>query len=197
MEAMEKELTALRPYTRQEFQTALGGGPPSGMSAERYRVSVFDFERSPHIERRGLNEARMIVLSTPREAYPDSDMFIFACLQRVETFLYECFRPDGLGWGGGDERSLMFKSGVRKVARAVAEKLSEPKAGIWAARREALDDIQNELWRIELGLESGYGKGARTVELARVAETLLSISPIEMSEFDEPEALLRRLNDRA
>ena len=51
--------------------------------------------------------------------------------------------------------------------------------------------------RIELGLESGYGKGARTVELARVAETLLSISPIEMSEFDEPEALLRRLNDRA
>ena len=137
---MEKELTALRPYTRQEFQTALGGGPPSGMSAERYRVSVFDFERSPHIERRGLNEARMIVLSTPREAYPDSDMFLFACLQRVETFLYECFKPEGLGCGGGDERSLMFKSGVRKVARAVAEKLSAPKAGIWAARREALDD---------------------------------------------------------
>jgi len=194
MEAMEKDLTALRPYTRLEFQSALGG-PPIGMSQERYRAAVFDFERSPHIERRGINEARMIVLSTPMDAYPDPDIYLFACLQRVETFLYECFRPEGLGWGGGDERTLMFKSGVRKVARAVAEKLSPPKSLAWSARRDALDSIQNELWRIELGLDKSVGN-SRATELSRAAETLLSASPLEMSEFDSPETLKLWMNER-
>lgn len=196
MEAMEKDLTALRPYTRQEFQSALGGGPPDGMSAERYRASVFDFERAPHIERRGLNEARMIVLSTPKDSYPDPAVYLFACLQRVETFLYECFRPQGLGWGGGDERTLMFKSGVKKVARAVADKLPSHKSFAWSARRDALDSIQNDLWRIELGLDNGGNSISLAAELSRAAETLLSVSPLEMSEFDGPEAFKLWLSER-
>ena len=184
VDAMEKKLTELRPYTRQEFQAALAGGKPDGMTEENYRANVFDFERSPHIERRGLNEARLIVLSTPREAYPDLEVYLFACLQRVESFLYECFKPEGLGWRGGDERSLMFKSGVRKVVRAVAERLPRKAAEVWAARRGALDDIQNEIWKSELGLASGADADRRLVaSLTRMAETLLSISPAEMNEF--------------
>lgn len=180
LEELEAALNRLRPHTRQEFQDALGAGAP-GVDRETFRKRVFDYERAPYIEKRGLDRARQIVVSVPPDAYPEPGLFLLTCLQRLEAFLFEQVRPAGSPAVDADSRTLMYRMGIRKVIRAVAGRLPPERIEVWSFRRGMLDGLEEELWRRELGI----AEGARAAEagIVELGESLLSLSVQDLGDF--------------
>ncbi|HOO55496.1 MAG TPA: hypothetical protein PLN69_01655 [bacterium] len=193
IEELEKELGALRPSARKDFQKAVGERNP-GISEELFKKYFFDFERAPYIEKKGLDRARSVVVLVSPEAYPDPEMFLITCMFRVEAYLYEKYRPEADMGDNVDERSLMFKNGVRKVLRVLASKLEGENKRIWEFRRKVLDAVLDEMWRIELGL-SGSGVAERLKEMVDFADAINSISPVEFFEISSLENFKSQLAD--
>jgi hypothetical protein len=181
LEDLEVRLNDLRPYARQEFQKAVPSSVP-GLDDSAYKKYIFDYERAPYIEKRGMDRARQIVFSIPPEAYPDPDIFLFACLQRMELFLYEQVRPAEVSRDVDESRSLMYKTGIKKVIRVVSGRLGPVVAGTWEFRRGLLDIVEGELLRRELRLGNDAALGA-VDDLAAVEETLLALAPQDLLDF--------------
>jgi len=188
IKSLEADLSGLRPYTRDEFR-GLVGGYGSALDGSVYKRFVFDFERSPFIERRGLDDARRIVCSVSPEAYPEKDLFLLVCLLRVEAFLYEQLRSHRDNAGKDENVSLMYRSGVRKVQRVLSGFLGPAACDLWRFRRGLLDVIEEELLQRLLWLNTGSSaEGIDVGDLIGLADTLHSLSPQEMLDFGSPAA---------
>ncbi len=184
VEKLEKELNSQRPYTRQEFQDLLGSAA-SELEAPLKKMA-FNFERAPYIEKQALNEARAIVMSVSPDSYPEPAMFLFACLQRAESFLYEQVRFVDDAGRHGDKLTLMFRSGVKKIINVLAGMLPHPADAVWAFRRRALDVLEDRLWKLQV---SGRATPAECEPYIVLADILQSLSPAEMRDFASPAAL--------
>lgn len=184
VEKLEKELNSQRPHTRQEFQDLLGEAA-SELEAPLKKMA-FNFERAPYIEKQALNEGRAIVMSVSPDSYPEPVMFLFACLQRAESFLYEQVRFVDDAGRNNDKLTLMFRSGVMKIIKVLAGMLPPPADEVWAFRRRALDILEDRLWKLQV---SGRATHAECEPYIVLADILQSLAPAEMRDFASPAAL--------
>ena len=179
LDDLDKRLNALRPFTRQEFRSIME--PVIAALDERLKKMAFDYERAPYIEKRGLHDARNIITSVPADAYPEPVLFLYTCLQRVESFLYERVRTPDAGGGADEQRTLMYRSGVFKTIKALAELLPDSAYEAWSFRRKALNIIEDRLWRMSPAAAGAQLKDREA--LVMLADTLLSLPPSEMRDF--------------
>jgi hypothetical protein len=186
IDALDKQLDTLRPYTRQEFKAMIE--PALAGLDETMKKLAFDYERSPYIEKRGIADGRKIVSSVPPDAFPDPVLYLFTCLQRVETYLYEKERSPGGGAGGPaavesdaeEQRTLMYRSGVYKVIKTLASFLPDCPREVWKFRRKTLNAIEDQLWMM---MTAGDAVIKSRDELTLLADILLALPPSEMMEF--------------
>jgi len=182
IDALDAKLEALRPYTRQEFKAMIE--PALADLSEPLKKLAFDYERSPYIEKRGIADGRKIVSSVPPDAFPDSVLFLYVCLQRVETYLYEKERttsgPVGDETEDDEQRTLMYRSGVYKVIKTLASFLPDGAREVWAFRRKTLNTIEDRLWMM---MSAGDAVVKSHDELTLLADILLALPPSDMKDF--------------
>ena len=105
-----------------------------------------------------------------------------------------------------EKRTLMFRTGVKKVIRALAEMLPQPAVEVWRLRRRLLDALEEELWFTCVS-PGGSSSAAERGKHVMLADMLLSLSPAEMRDFSSIEMFedwfaseggepARRLSDR-
>ncbi len=176
------DLHRLRPYMRSEYRAMLGDAGIPEMDEKLYREKVFDFERAPHVEKNGIEKAIDIIGAVSADVFPNTTIYLFTCLQRTEAFHYELLRPENEP-GKDESRSLMFKLGLRKTIRKTAAMLPESALNIWRCRRQLLDVLENELWRIELDIGE-TAEAEKVTKLRMLADTLHAITPAQLSIFE-------------
>ena len=182
---LDHDLGALRPYTRREFKDLID--PVLGELDEPLRTLAYDHDRAPYIERRGIHDARGIIMSVPAESYPDPALFGLVCLQRGEMALYEKVRTAPVEGDRDEQRTLMYRAGMAKAIKVLAARLPEKVYAVWHFRRKALNILEDELWRM-----SAVGGGRPAPDRERVvplADVLHSIPPVTLPEFDSPDSL--------
>jgi hypothetical protein len=198
VERLETALTRLRPYTRLEFQDILNKEKLQ-LDQEKYKRFVFDYESSPFIEKDAIESSQAIVAAISPTDYRDTALFVLTCLQRLELFFFEKFREPDMPEEDKHQRSIMYRTGCRKVMRSFAAELTDPAAGVWRRRRKLLDGVETELLRIEMGIAE-FGTAERE-RLVSAGDCLLSFSPTQLrelsSESDLEPLVAKLLGDRA
>ncbi len=154
---------------------------------EPLKKLAFDYERAPYIEKRGIGDGRKIVSSVPPDAFPDPVLFLFTCLQRVESFLYEKVRTVSGETEDDEQRTLMYRSGVLKVIKALAELLPVGAYEVWSFRRRALNTVEDQLWRMIY--RAGDAASKNREELVLLADILLALPPVDMKDFTTAEQI--------
>jgi len=183
---LEADLSALRPYSRIEFRDAVGEGMP-GVEQSVFDKYIFDHQRAPFIERRGIDAGVGIVRGVPADSYPVPDLFLAACLCRVESFAYEQIRyakPDEEQY---ENRTVMFRVGIRKVIRTLGSKFPDDIKAVWSFRRRILDLLEEDLLKGFLGCEMRLVRGNGGDQVL-MADLLHSVSPAELLEFSDVES---------
>jgi len=186
-ETLDWRLKKIRPYLRHEFRE-MTAPLSEALEESVYKKKIFDFERAPFIEKRAIDQGRTIVMSVPAGQFRAPEVYLLTCLQRVELFLHELYRPDP---GGEDDerRTHMFKAGVRKVIKEVAAMLPEETGGVWKFRRKMLDLLEEKMWRAELNLAVKPGGPEEMEDALRLAGWLLSVSAADTAAIEDTGAL--------
>lgn len=185
--ALLEELNRVRPYMRSEYRDMLGDAGIPEMDETLYRERVFDYERAPFVENNGIRKAIEIIEAVSPNDFPDMTIFLFTCLQRIEAYHYELLRPENEP-GADENRSLMYKLGVRKAIRKTAGLLPENDWDVWNCRRKMLDVLENELWRIELEIEA-RADAEKVGKLRLLADSLHAMTPGHLAAFKVPAEL--------
>jgi hypothetical protein len=176
IDGLETKLNDLRPYTRQEFRAMME--PALAGLDEPLKKLAFDYERSPYIEKRGIGDGRKIVSSVPPDAFPDPVVFLFVCLQRVESFLYEKVRTVSDDADADEQLTLMYRSGVFKVIKTLSGLLPDNAREVWSFRRKALNIIEDKLWKMICRTGDAASKDRN--EIVLLADILLALPPLDM-----------------
>jgi len=188
LEALEERLKSVRPSLRQEYKDTIGEGF-KGLSESEFREKIFDYDRAPFIEKKGLDQAKVIVASVPARNFPDPVIFLLTALHRLELHFYDLVRPgEELKDEDAERRTLMYKTGVRKAMKEAAALLPEKNALVWSFRRRMLDSLESNLWKIDLGLAATASLGAAE-DLREMADTLHAVSPAELAAMENPAEL--------
>ena len=193
LEALEERMKNIRPSLRQEYKDIIGDGF-KGMGEAEFKEKIFDYDRAPFIEKKGIDQAKVIIWSVPVRNFPDSGIFLLTALHRLELHFYDLVRPvEEVKEEDAERRTLMYKTGVRKALREAAALLPEKTARVWAFRRRMLDSLESSLWKLDLGLAGKGGKDGAT-DLREMADTLHAMAPAELSAMESPEALAGRFS---
>lgn len=179
-----ERLNNIRPNLRSEYMETIGRAAPPGVDKTVFKDKVFDYERAPHIEKKGIQQGIAIVTAVVDSTFRSDTIYLLTCLNRLELYFYELMRPEK----EPDEdqshgrRSLMYKTGVRKVIRETAALLPAPTSEIWFMRRRMLNVLENDLWRVELGTADASIM-RRLDEIMMLADTLHTMTPAAIAAF--------------
>lgn len=185
-----ERLNNIRPNLRSEYMETIGRTAPPGVDRTIFKDKVFDYERAPHIEKKGIQQALAIVASVSDSTFRNDTIYLLTCLSRVELYFYELMRPEQKkdDDSGDGSRSLMYKTGVRKVMRETSALLPPPTLEIWTFRRKMINVLENDLWRVELGTADA-SIHRRLDEIMRLADTLHTMTPTAIASYKTTEDL--------
>ncbi len=171
-------LSPLQPGMRAEYMGALTRSFP----AIDVQSLEFDNIGAPHVEKRGIEAARIVASGVLPEDFPDPAVYLISVLNRLEAFRYEIIH-DALSQECTNCAPFIYALGIRKCIDAVAAILQPEQAEVWDCRRNLLDDIESRMCQTA---------GSPAECDFRRYEILISLNALEISQMKSAAELLAK-----